>query len=149
MLKGITSFAAFIAILAIALGIVAARPEFLNPLYAQAQAYRLNVETRALAEKNDFQRESYQIELDKQRALAQMEIEQKAQRAQVLSDGLALAAIILPFGMFALLFAGAIYITCLAGKLLRQQPREPQRAEMGRRVPFPTERIGGARSMPR
>lgn len=141
MLKGLTSFGVFIAILAILLGVVAAGPEFLNPISAQAQAYRLNTETRAMADKNDYQRESYQIELDKQRALAQMEIEQQVQRAQALTEGLAWAALVVPAGIFALLFAGAIYVICLAAKLPRHPIQQVPEAALGKIKPFPVDRV--------
>lgn len=144
MLRGLTGLVAIIIIFGTILGLAVGSIELLNPALSAAKASRMNEETAALRARNAHEQRLYEIEIEKQQALAQIEVKQKEQRAELLNEGLALAAIVLPIGLFAVLFAGAIYITCQAAAILSRHSREkPQHDEPKRPAPLPAERATG------
>jgi len=143
MLRGLTPLAVLVAILALLLGVFATQSEVFNPQKAGAEASRLEAETRAMADKNNFERQMHEIEIEKNRALAQIEIEQRVQREQILSEALAWAALMISLGVFCVLVAGAVYIICRAIKGLRRPPpiRQAVRGDAARVVSFPANRV--------
>lgn len=148
MFKGITGLAMFVAAIAAMLGLVSGGIEILNPSISGAKAYRMNEETAALASKNAYEQAVRQIELDKQRALAQKELEWYDRKMSLLEDVVFLLAFALAGGILAVGFGASIYIGCLGIRLLQRQrtpsqavqptsakifhlPRQPEQARQG------------------
>lgn len=117
--RGLAGLVLLLLLIGALLGLVGADSEILSPSLTRAKADRIKVETAALADKNAYERQLMEIELDKQRALARLEVERKAQRAQLLDGALSWTAFMLSLGVFALMVAAAMHVVCQAGSKLR------------------------------
>ena len=141
MLKGITGLAMFVAAIAVALGLVLGGFEFLNPNLGKARADRMNEETAALASKNAYEQSLREIELEKQRALAQRELEWYDRKMAMAEDAASLLVLGLAAGIVLLGFGGSVYLASLGFDILRRRGRSSQgtAARTPNVLPFPTD----------
>ncbi len=145
MLRGLTSLVVIVIIFGALLGLAMGSIDLLNPATSSAKARQMNEQAAAQAAKNAYEQSLREIQLEKQRALANIEVEQKKLREQALTDGLAVLLMVVPFGVFAVLLALAIFIICAAATKLRGQVGEVQelpRAEGGQVIPHQPKRSG-------
>jgi hypothetical protein len=138
LFKGLTSLIVAVVIIGTLLGAVLSRSEILDPSRAAADARRINAEASALESKNAVEQQLLQIELEKQRALAETDrlaaaarqqkelelLEQDHQlKARLFEYAVALGVPVLLLAVLLLALGGAVCLACLGIDRLQLQQR--------------------------
>jgi hypothetical protein len=139
MLRGLVPILIFCTVVALLLGLTLSGSEWLNPKTGAAKADQMEAQTDALRQRTEKQKRLDEIDLNEKQALSDAVVAGELRRQAIVNDGYELAAVVLPFGLFALMFAGAVYIIIRAvERLLPPASRSQSSGEqIGRIIPFP------------
>jgi hypothetical protein len=137
--KGLGMIVLMLIVTGVIIGIAFSQIELLNPNLASERARRISVETAALQARNAYEQQRQQIALERQRALAQKELEWRERWAETAEIAVSFLVLALTFAVAVTGLSGAAYLICLGIVRLREAavPRQQPPSPGAKVIPLP------------